>query len=40
MALMKCDECGKKVSDKAKNCPHCGAPVEVEEKVDVSLKMN
>lgn len=29
MALIKCEECGKKVSDKASNCPHCGAPVEV-----------
>lgn len=26
--LMKCSECGGKVSDKASACPHCGAPVE------------
>lgn len=24
MALIKCPECDKKVSDKAENCPHCG----------------
>ena len=26
MALKKCKECGAQVSDKAKNCPSCGAP--------------
>lgn len=26
MALDKCKECGAQVSDKAKNCPSCGAP--------------
>jgi len=29
MALIKCSECGHDVSDKAKTCPHCGAPVEI-----------
>lgn len=24
MALIKCSECGKEMSDKAKICPHCG----------------
>ena len=24
MALIKCPECGKKVSDKSKKCPNCG----------------
>lgn len=24
MALIKCSECGKEMSDKAKLCPHCG----------------
>ncbi len=24
MALIKCVECGKEISDKALNCPHCG----------------
>lgn len=30
MALIKCSECGKEISDKAKNCVHCGCPVEKE----------
>lgn len=28
MALIRCSECGQTVSDKARACPHCGAPVE------------
>ncbi len=27
MALIKCSECASDVSDKAKSCPKCGAPV-------------
>ena len=27
MALIKCPECGKAVSDKAEACPNCGYPV-------------
>jgi len=27
MALTKCSECGREVSDKAVSCPQCGAPV-------------
>ena len=34
MALIKCPECGKDVSDKAKVCPHCGFPIEKYEKLD------
>lgn len=26
MALIKCTECGKEISDKALNCPNCGYP--------------
>ena len=26
MALINCHECSKGISDKAPNCPHCGAP--------------
>lgn len=29
MALIKCPECGKEVSDKAKACIHCGSPMNV-----------
>ena len=28
MALIKCPECGKSISDKADKCPHCGIPAE------------
>lgn len=29
MALIKCPECGKEISDKAKNCIQCGYPIEI-----------
>lgn len=32
MALIKCKECGKEISDKATKCIHCGAPIEIEVK--------
>lgn len=28
MSLIICSECGKEISDKATNCPHCGAPIQ------------
>ncbi|MFT4005228.1 MAG: zinc ribbon domain-containing protein [Lacrimispora sp.] len=28
MALIKCPECSKEISDKAKSCPNCGCPLE------------
>lgn len=28
MAIIKCPECGKEISDKAKQCPSCGYPIE------------
>lgn len=28
MALIKCEDCGKEISDKAPTCPQCGAPQE------------
>lgn len=28
MALIKCKECANEVSDKAKSCPNCGAPID------------
>lgn len=27
MALIKCSECGREISDKAASCPHCGNPI-------------
>lgn len=29
MALIKCPECGKEISDAAKSCPNCGHPVKI-----------
>lgn len=31
MALIKCSECGREISDKAAACPGCGAPVSITE---------
>lgn len=28
MAIIKCEECGKEISDKAPHCVHCGVPIE------------
>jgi len=39
MALIKCGECGKEISDKAPACPGCGNPIngggQIKEKVIV-----
>ena len=36
MALIKCKECGKEVSNKAVHCPNCGAPImALEERVNI-----
>lgn len=32
MALIKCKECGEKVSNKADICPKCGAPFKLRVK--------
>ena len=32
MALIKCPECGKEISDKSKSCIHCGYPLDNLEK--------
>lgn len=34
MALIKCPECGREISDKAVSCPGCGCPVSQFENVD------
>lgn len=31
MALIKCDECGKDISEKAEICPSCGNPIKAKE---------
>ena len=35
MAMIKCSECGKEVSDKAKTCVHCGNPLKT-SKLNIS----
>ena len=35
MALIKCVECGRKISDKAISCPNCGCPVEKKVEEDI-----
>ena len=34
MALIKCPECGKEISDKAEACPNCGCPIKHEESTN------
>lgn len=29
MALIKCPECSKEISDRATSCPHCGCPLDI-----------
>lgn len=31
MALIKCPECGKEISDKAASCIHCGCPIQPQQ---------
>ena len=38
MALIKCPECGKKISDKSKKCIHCGTIIE-NPKISKSFKI-
>lgn len=35
MALIKCSECGKEISDRASSCMNCGCPIEKEKKPKV-----
>ena len=34
MTLIKCKECNKEISDKAKSCPHCGFPIEETQNIE------
>ena len=41
MALIKCPECGKEVSDRAVSCPNCAYPIEAESpEGEVRIKMS
>ena len=35
MALIKCQECGKEISDTSKRCIHCGAKIKKEKNEEV-----
>lgn len=37
MALIKCPECGKQISDKASACIHCGYPIQAEQVILTSI---
>lgn len=37
MALIECSECSNKISDKAKSCPNCGCPIQVDNVVKVKF---
>lgn len=37
MALIKCSECGKEMSDKAACCPHCGCPITSMETENIEV---
>ena len=39
MALMKCPECGREVSDCALACPQCGYPIKKCERTQYSLRL-
>ena len=34
MSLINCPECGKQITDKATNCIHCGAPINMDQDVE------
>lgn len=42
MALIKCSECGREISDKAEACAGCGAPVSVtvKQRVPTAVRYN
>lgn len=40
MAMIKCPNCGKEISDKAVSCPACGEPIEITLSTDVSSESN
>lgn len=38
MALIKCPECGREISDRAAACPHCGCPVSSATQSEPTLE--
>lgn len=40
MALIKCPECGKEISDASTACIHCGYPISKNPDVQKKVKSN
>lgn len=40
MALVECQECGKRISNSAKSCPNCGAKTKASKRTSISNKRN
>jgi len=40
MALIKCEECGKEISNKAKACVHCGCPIISDGNISIDNSNN
>lgn len=40
MALIKCSECGGKISDKSDHCIHCGYPMRLIKKTNNTQSTN
>ena len=39
MALVRCEDCGREVSDKADACPNCGAPINLEGAISAPTEL-
>lgn len=39
MALVKCKECGKEISDQATSCPNCGCPIAKNKNDNTIIKI-
>ena len=37
MALIKCPECGKDISDTCENCIYCGYPIRKRKKINKKI---
>ncbi len=40
MALIKCKECGREISDRANLCPNCGCPIDASPSGTVRIKVS
>ena len=40
MALIKCSECGKEISEEAKKCPHCGITLKNTKMKKISITIS